>query len=254
MLKVEIRGLDEVRAALTGFSDRRFAAAIATALTRTAVQARDAVYTEMVSKLDRPTPYTLRSLFVSGARADRLQAMTFFKDNTGGYDTPATKYLLPQVEGGAGRSIKRFERALIAKGSMPSGWHAVPAKGARLDAFGNVSRGQIMQIISQLGTELLAGSDRSMSTRDKRSAINAQKRAGGRFYAVLPGQGKQPGIYQREFTGRNVTPVFIFVQSTTYKKRFDFYGVAGRVVQDNLSRNVQQAIGEHERRLAARGK
>lgn len=252
-MKIEIKGLDEVRSMLKSFSDRRFNAAVATALTRTAVQARDAVYADMSRSLDRPTPYTLRSLFVRGARADRLQAETFFKDNTGGYDTPATKYLLPQVEGGAGRSIKRFERALIAKGSMPSGWHAVPAKGARLDAFGNVSRGQIMQIISQLGTELVSGSTRTMST-DARKRINAQKRAGGRFYAVLPGQGKQPGIYQREFTGRNVTPVFIFVQSTTYKKRFDFYGVAGRVVQDNLNRNVQQAIGEHVRRLAAKAK
>lgn len=258
--------IDEVRKQFAEFSDRRFAASMATALTRTAVQVRDAVQAEMPRVLDRPTPYTLRQLRYVPARADRLAAAVGFNvvnvtDERGSTiafrelgpgETPAGKYLTPQIEGGT-RRLKRLEVALRAVGALPDGWLAVPGQGANLDAYGNVSRGQVVQVLSQLRIQLVAGSNRNMSG-DARKQIAAQRKAGGRFFVVNPGQGKlQPGIYQREFIGRNITPVFIFVRSANYKRRFDFDGLSRRVADATLPQEIDRALAESLSRLRARG-
>jgi hypothetical protein len=243
----------EVRAQLTQFSDRRFNAAMATALTRTAVKIKAEVLAHLPRVFDRPTAYTMNSLFVSGATANKLQAETYFKDDraTTKAGTPAVNYLLPHVDGGARRS-KRLEVALRAVGALPDGFFVVPGGGAILDDFGNVSRGQIVQVLSQLRIQLVGGSSRNMSF-DARKAIAAQRKAGGRYFLIRPGQGRQaPGVYQREFIGRNVTPVFLFVNKVSYKRRFDFAGITQRVAQDQLPIEVQRAVDESMARLQAR--
>jgi hypothetical protein len=241
-----------LQAVLAEFSQRRFNAALATALSRTAVQVRDEIRRTMPQFLDRPTRWTLNSLFAKPATAARLQAEVNFKDDraTTGGGTPATYYLLPNVEGGP-RRAKRLEVALRAIGALPPGHFAVPAAGARLDAYGNVSRGQIVQILSQLRIQLVAGSNRNMSF-DARKQIAAQRRAGGRFFVVRPGEGRQaPGVYQREFLGRNAAPVFIFVRSLTYRRRFRFYDLAEALGRKALPDQVDRAIEQSWARLRA---
>ena len=239
-----------LRARLAAFSDRRFNATMATALSRTAVQVRDQIRRNMPQVLDRPTPWTINSLFAKPATAARLVAEVNFKDDRASTNggTPATYYLLPQVEGGP-RRAKRLEVALRAVGALPPGYFAVPAAGAKLDAYGNVTRGQIVQILSQLRIQLLAGSNRNMSF-DARGQIVAQRRAGGRFFLRRPGEGKvQPGIYQRELIGRNITPVFVFVRGVNYRRRFDFYGISSRLSQKLLPVQVERTIGESMARM-----
>ena len=241
-----------LREVVAEFSQRRLNAALATALSRSAVQVRDQIRRNMPQVLDRPTPWTLNSLFAQPATAARLQAEVNFKDDraTTGGGTPATYYLLPNVDGGP-RRAKRLEVALRAIGALPPGHLAVPAAGAKLDAYGNVSRGQIVQILSQLRIQLVAGSNRNMSF-DARKAIAAQRRAGGRFFVVRPGEGRQAaGVYQRELIGRNVTPVFIFVRSVTYRKRFRFYELAESMARKELPAQVDLAIAQSWARLRA---
>lgn len=250
-LTVDAIGLDAAVKQLTEqFSARRLNAALATALTRTAGEIRDEVKAEMTRVFDRPTPYTMNSLFVRPATAQRLYADAYFKDETAGSGTPATKFLLPQVEGGSRRQ-KRFEVALRMAGHLPDGMVTVPAAGARLDAYGNVSRGQLIQILSQLRITLTAGSTRNLPF-DARKQISAQRKAGGRFFVIKPGKGAAPGVYQREFVGRNITPVILFVRSASYRPRLDFYGIARRVASDRLPANVRRAIEESAARLAQR--
>lgn len=251
-LTVDVIGLDAAVKQLTEqFSPRRMNAALATALTRTAGEIRDEVKAEMTRVFDRPTPYTMNSLFVRPATAQRLYADAYFKDETAGSGTPATKYLLPQVEGGSRRQ-KRFEVALRMAGHLPEGMVTVPAAGARLDAYGNVSRGQLIQILSQLRITLTAGSTRNLPF-DARKQISAQRKAGGRFFVIKPGtRGAAPGVYQREFVGRNITPVILFVRSAAYRQRLDFYGIARRVASERLPANVRRAIEESAARLAQR--
>ena len=234
------------------FSGRRAAAAFASALTGVAGDVMAAVRQQLPIAFDRPTPYTLDSLFVKPARADRLQAEAFFKDELGTskLGRPATKYLLPEVEGGP-RSVKGFERALQLSGFLAPGHYAVPAAGARLDSFGNVSTGQIIQILSQLRVTLTAGHTRNMPF-DARKQIAAQRRAGGRFFVVRVGEkGPAPGIYQREFGGRNIAPVFVFVTRAQYRQRLDFYGIARRVSERSFPSQLDRAFSAHLARLTA---
>lgn len=250
-LDVNLTGLDQVMATLQGMSQRRLNAVLATALTRTAVKVRDGVRATLPQVFDRPTPYTLNSLYLRPATAQRLQAEVGFKDDSPLADsTPATKFLRANVDGGS-RRLKRLEVALNAVGALPAGWQVVPGQGARLDAWGNVSRGQVIQVLSQLRITLLSGFTRNMSF-NPRQQIAAQRKAGGRFFVVKPGGKRQPGIYQREFTGRNVAPVFIFVKATTYRRRFDFDRIATDIAQRAAPVEFDRAVADHLARLASR--
>jgi len=257
-INVQIEGLKEVQASLRGFSDRRMAAAVATALTRTAVEVKDGVRAKLPSIFDRPTPYTLNSIFVRPARADRLEAETYFKDDsaTSKQGIAATKYLLPEVHGGP-RRAKRFERALQMAGHLPAGMFIVPGADAQLDAYGNMSTGQIIQILSQLRITLTAGHTRNMPLPTKgneRKVINAQRKAGGRYFVIKPGtKGAKPGIYRREFIGNNITPIAMFVRAPSYAARFDFDAIAAGIANERLQPNLDSAIAESVGRLAARG-
>ena len=251
-IDVNITGLDQVMARLQGMSQRRLNAAAATALTRTAVKVRDGVRATLPQVFDRPTPYTLNSLYLRPATAQRLQAEVGFKDDSPlAASTPATKYLRANVEGGP-RRLKRLEVALNAIGALPAGWQVVPGQGARLDAFGNVSRGQVIQVLSQLRITMVAGFTRNMSF-DARKQIGAQRRAGGRFFVVKPGGKATPGIYQREFIGRNVAPVFVFVKATAYRRRFDFDGIATAIAQREAPAEFDRALAEQAARALAAG-
>lgn len=248
-ITLTVEGLDQARANFTEFSDRRFAAGVATALTRTALGVRDDIKREMPAIFDRPTPYTLNSLFVRTATAQRLDAEVYFKDEsaTSRMGTPAAKFLMPHVDG-SGRRIKRFERALQVSGNMPTGWHTVPGAYAKLDAYGNISTGQIIQILSQLRVTLTAGHTRNMAFGVK--SIAAQRKAGGRYFVVMPGaKGAAPGVYQREFIGRRILPVLMFVRGTAYPTRFDFDRLATESTQRRLPAEFDRAMAEQLVRL-----
>lgn len=206
----------------------------------------------MSSVLDRPTPFTLNGLFIDPARPMRLQAEVFFKDvyrsiSGSGSVTGSTgwHYLLPQVEGG-GRRFKQLERALQLGGMLPAGWYVTPGRFMKLDSFGNMDRGQITQILSQLRVQLTAGYSRSLPAvkGNERKVIGALRRAGGRYFAVPPGRkGLAPGVYLREFIGNKAPmPVLKFVQRVSYSKRFPFYETAQAVVQRDLTRNFNEAL------------
>lgn len=249
MMQVKINGLDQLRKQLAEFSDRRFAAAIATALTRSGKHAQEQLRSEMQQTLDRPTPFTLNALRLWPARADKLEASVGFRDDGRG-GVNASHYLMPNVEGGS-RRTKRVEAALLAIGALPPGWFAVPGQGAKLDAFGNMERGQVIQILSQLRVTMTAGHDRNMS-HDARKQIAAQRKAGGRFFVMPIGSKVQPGVYQREMFGKSITPVLVFVRKPTYRARFDFWGKAKSIAEARLPVEIQRSVAEHLQRMGAK--
>lgn len=264
-----IDGQAALRKQVEGFSERRIASIMATALTRTAVEVRAAVQEELPRVFDRPTPHTIRQLRYVAATAQKPVAAVGFnveaiQDEFGKViryrqavagETPAEKYLNPNILGGQ-RSVKRFEKAMQASGFMPAGWYAVPGKGARIDSFGNVSKGQIIQVLSQLRVTLTAGSTRNLPVvqGNERKVIRALKKAGGRYFVIKPGAKRgTPGVYQRDFYSEVLTPIFIFVKGTSYRPRFDFEGIANRAASERLQPNVTRAITEHLGRLGLTG-
>jgi len=269
-INFQVDGLKEAQAAIRGFSDRRMAAAMATALTRTAVEVKSGVQARLPSVFDRPTPYTINAMRYVGATAQSLYAEVGFDiqaiqdergnvsryAKTGAGSTPASNYLAPNVTGGT-RRLKGFERALAAAGVLPAGMYIVPGADAQIDAYGNMSSGQIIQILSQLRITMTAGHTRNMPLPTKgneRKVINAQRKAGGRYFVIPPGtKGAKPGVYRREFLGHNITPIAMFVRAPSYTPRFDFDAIVTGITNARLQPNLEQAITESAARLTARG-
>lgn len=242
---VDVSGVRELQRRLAGFSDRRMGAALATALTRTAHDIRVDVQREMEAVFDRPTPYTLRSVRVKAAKAQRPEAEVFISEAKAARDPSPAVVLRPQVEGGA-RGTKGLELALHAMRALPSGWRVVPGQGARLDAYGNVSRGLVQQIVAQLRQVYVP-----TGPINARRYAKALRKTGGRYFVVKPGEKRQPGVYIADVVGRNVVPVFVFVSRANYRKRLDFYGVAQRRVAQSLGPQVRRAISDSLARMGS---
>lgn len=274
-MKVEIDASDLRRMAkdIEGFSQRRLNSALATALTKTAFLAKADLRTTMTQVFDRPTPWTLKSIWVETATSNAnaagvinmpvagdtyntsskatssayMSASVRIKDDLAGGG--AATYMHPHIDAGK-RLPKGLEVQLRAAGVLPAGYWAVPGQGAKLDRFGNMSNQQIIRVLSQLRITLLSGFTRNMSLGAARARA-AQRKAGGRFFVMPIGSKVQPGIYQREFYGTNITPVLIFVSSVSYRRRLDFYGTVRRSAETHLGAQVERALNESLARMQA---
>jgi hypothetical protein len=160
------------------------------ALDQTVKAIRNEIRDEMRRVFDRPVPWTLNSLQITPTRNHNLQASVWFKDP----ERMQQHYLVPQVEGGA-RKLKGLERAIAARSGVQM--ELVPGAGAKLDRYGNVARGQVMQIMSVLKVSERWSGHQSDVTR--RSASRGKERD----YVLIPRQrGKLiPGIYRRVARG-----------------------------------------------------
>jgi hypothetical protein len=233
---VDIRGAMLLLRAVE--KDAREAAAIT--INRVLPEMQQAVVAEMAQRFDRPTAYTLGGTYLRKATPTRIEGVVGLKDERfAGKGTPATKYLAPAVFGGD-RGMKRFERALNLAGILPAGMYAMPGSGARIDAAGNMDRGQIVQILSYFQAFGEQGY-RANSTEKSRARLKrGTKKAYGFTYFVLRSpRGKlPPGVYQSTKTGfgYSIRPILIFVDGTpNYERRFGFYEVAERVARARFS-------------------
>lgn len=209
----------------------RFATAVA--LTRTAQAVKVDEQHEMVDVFDRPTPYTLNALYLKPATKADLTAVVWLKDDRAGSGGTPDRYLLPEIRGGFRRN-KAFEIALQRVGALPPGWVVVPGAACKLDAYGNISRGLIVQILSYLRTFDVAGYSANITPERKAKLARGTKRQAGFVYFVgRPGDGRLPlGIWQRFIFGHGsaIKPVFIFVDGAKYRPIFDFDYVARETV------------------------
>lgn len=262
---------------------RQHERALLDALDATAVDVQAAERREMQDSFDRPTPNTLRGVYVQRtknrvpvAEVGLSRGLESSNRNRG-----PGRYLAPQIEGGS-RRLKALEKLV---GSLPSGkgdvtglssggaFYLVPARFAKLDAYGNVSRGQIVQIMSQL--RLFQGAEsvsRNLVRRDGYQADGntlrtakkalqlrnaAFRRAGGQYFVVGPNarRGLAPGIYQRQVASRGLTgapsprprPVFLFVDSVTYGQTFDFEAAARYEAERSFPRRLDEMLARHVR-------
>lgn len=235
--------LSRVMADIDGFAKGvRIGAAIA--LTATAKLAQAAEVQEMRDVFDRPTPFTLNSVFIVPATQDKLEAEVYIKDEA--YKgRSAREYLLPEIEGGV-RVEKRSEFILRSQGILPAGMNAVPGKAARMNQYGNMQPGQMQQILSALRVSETVLGHTSDRPRDKKR----QRKGAPQYFIARRGaihtRHLHPGIWLRDGTG--VHPVLMFVRRATYSKRLDFNGVAERVADENLGRLLEIELAKTIRR------
>ena len=248
MITVDVTGVESLQRDIER-AGKQLPFALALALTRTVEQVKLEERQEMRRVFRNPIPYTLNSLYIKPATKSRLEARCWVK-NDAGKGTPATKYLLPEVYGGA-RNVKRFEALMRARGYMSANEYVVPAEGAQLDAFGNINRGQLQKILSQLQASF-DPLQRETATSRKRKA-RRRTRGGRYFIGGAPGRGQHlaRGVWERLTTGfgSGVRPVLLFVRQPRYVPRFKFFEVAQRVVNDQLPYQAQLAV-EHALKTA----
>jgi hypothetical protein len=213
----------------------QFQFACAVALTKAVKQAQAGMYSHMSSVFDAPTPFTMRSLFVKPATKYNLVASVQLKDKF-----PSKASITPdelyghQVTGGP-RRHSRLEGALRAAGMISSGEFMVPGGGARLDAYGNMSRGQVAQVMSQLRLGLDPSSWKSKSRR----SLAHQKKAGLMFWSR--GGHLKRGIWMRK--GHGVIPIMLVTGATNYKPRaVRINEVADDIVKANLPRLIDESF------------
>lgn len=249
-LKVRVEA-EDVQRAIRDIAESDIPFVTAYALTKTAQDIKADEVRSMSSVFDRPTRFTLNSLFVKPATKTDLVAEVFFKDGFG--SVPAWRYLGPQVEGGA-RRHKAHELRLIRAGHMKPDEYAVPGVGVKLDAYGNIAGSLIERILSQVqAAEQFSG---YAANATGKSLKRAKKRKAGRYFIMRPdGAGSArrnvaPGIYFRADV-RSVVPVILFVRAPKYQRRFPFYETARATIDAKLLAHARDGF---ERFVAKRYK
>lgn len=267
MIKVKIEGLDKTLAHLAGMQKQvRYATAVA--LTRTAKRAQAATADEMRSKFDRPTRTTMKSMFVKPATKANLEAMVYVKDKPFGGKNPFSmaELLKHQFTGGS-RIAKQLELILRRDGFLLAGEFVVPGAAAKLDSYGNMNRGQIVQILSQIGVRT-AGYD-SSPTKSKRSRRNVARagqifwsagttgnigkvtqhfdKAGNFAYTTQEGRGGKvshlpKGAWMR--AGRSVKPLMIVIKSQRYRQRINLDRIARQAIDRHFNAEFDQAFAD----------
>lgn len=221
--------------------ERQVPYATSLALNRTAKAIQDAIAADIQRVFDRPTPYTQRALRTQRATRDNLVARVDFKDGAG-KGTPADKFLGPQVFGGSRRQ-KRSERALDRIG-LPRGY-VVPGAAADMDAYGNMSRGQIVRVLSYLQAFGEQGYRANSTARSRARAAKIKKgadgyrRINGVVYFISRGKGSMSGDREQVLPagvwrktgihGVDVKPVLLAVDAPTYTPLLPFYETAEEV-------------------------
>jgi len=241
-ISVKIVGLEALKSNMAGKAKQiRFA--VASALTKTAKNVEEAERREMRDVFDRPTPNTLNSLYVKPATSASLTATVGIKDFAG-KGIAASKYLASQINGGS-RRVKRFEKALQAVGALPGGYRAVPGSAAKMDAYGNMQGGQIVQILSFFKAFPEAGYKANMTDKRRASlAKGTKKKQGFAYFVGRPGDRLPLGIWQRFNMGLGsaIKPVIIFVPHAIYEATFDFEYVARRTVERTWETEFNKAM------------
>ncbi|MPS30645.1 MAG: hypothetical protein E2576_14335 [Alcaligenaceae bacterium] len=229
--------------------------ATALALSRTAAAIGEAITADIARVFDRPTPYTMSAVRVIRARKESLSARVDFKDASG-KGISADRYLWPQVFGGE-RGLKRSEKALARIG-LPTGSYAIPAAGAEMDVYGNMSRGQIVRLLSYLQAFGEQGYRANSTTKSRArmakvgTSQDGYRRINGVVYFVSRGRGSMSGnrrqtlpagIWAKTGThGVDVKPVLIATKQVEYRPLLEFYETADRVANERFEVEYASAL------------
>lgn len=231
MLTIKLEGMDKLEAKLRGMQKQiPFATSLAINNIARGVESeiRRAIGG---SAFDRVKPQTVRATYVKRSTKQNLVAEIGLKNRQMGI--PASEYLHATIRGGS-RGRKRSEIMLQQAGILPAGMFAVPGAGATLDAYGNMSRGQIVSILSYFRTfgNTTLNSKR-MNMTDRSRALRSRKKTD---YFVVPVADRAlklyPGIWQRT-ESNDIKPLLLFVSRVQYRAILDFYGISQRYVTNN---------------------
>lgn len=228
---------------MLGDLKHKMPSAIARGLTETAKDVRLKVQSDLPRYIDRPTPWTKRSVIFFPAEKNDLRAAVAFKSESGriarhqmgiGAVTAATSMRM-QIFGGK-RPLKASEKTLLRAGiTRSSRPYLIPGPGAKLDRYGNVP-GSFMNKVLYQGVARGSASYGYARPMSASASRRAQKKY---FVKVLFGEPQ--GIFER-MAGRQIRPVFFFSATAQYRERFPFYSLARRHSNAIIDQKVSDSI------------
>lgn len=268
--------LTEIRGGqIMGELKKQLPFAISKALNETGFLVIKDLKEEMNRVFDNPSPFALRSTRFRKATKTKLSFEIGLQDFPGradqkddedtlnlrvsgtsrGQQTAGNKFLYPQIYGGP-RNARSSERRLREIGVMNDNQFWVKGEGARLNKYGDIAPGQIVQLLSALKAFRDSGSNQNYNPGDKKT-VGWRKSKNPLAEKLLvikeyKNKGKlYPGIYKltnpvKSKSGKvryeNVSPILIFMQNPQYKKRYDFFGVGQRSFDNKFENKLNEAI------------
>ena len=227
-------------------TERQFRFAVAQAMTDAAKAAQAKLKADMPRYIDRPTPFTENSTYVSFANPNRMRAEVGFKQfATKG--TPAGEYLSPMSKGGD-RKPKRSENVLRRSGVIRSGQYIVPRRDWQGDPYGNVPRGTMSMVLSQL--KAYGGSLSYLNASN--SASSSRKRAqAGQFFMSRSGRAilyRPPGGRREQVE----TAFMVLDDAPNHERRFPIVQLLNDQVARTYPRLIQTSLTNELRRAGFR--
>lgn len=233
-----VRRLDALKAVQVPF-------AASLAINRLAKGAKKAQQQGMRDKFNNPVPFTLNSIYIKSSTKQDLYAEVGLREFAV-KGNPASKYLLPQIQGGPAYAT-RFQKALRAKGVLAPNEFAVPTQSdyLKLNRYGNVRPSQYTEIL--YGLQAFRDSSafvyRKEAKRKKSASYFARTTAqynqkGGDFY---------PGIYTGNKNARkNKESALFWIQGRTpmFQGKYDFTGIGASYVRQNWNKEFGRALAE----------
>jgi hypothetical protein len=217
-------------AALQFLSDRDVKIAATWALNDTADDVLTDIKNRMDVVFDRPTRFTKNAFMVVKARPDALEATVQERRANAGRD-----YLKIQETGGARRQTgfeHLLSRSLAYDGVIQS---IIPADDARLDAYGNWSKGERNQVLSALQAQR----DGTANTTER-----SKKRNRNRATYFVPKHSLTPGIYKRTAGGDIGIVALISPKVPVYHQRLGFLDHAETVWKAKLPVHLNRTLSK----------
>lgn len=240
MLKISIDDADLQRN-LRQLADKDARMAASWALNDTAADVLTHVQGRMDEVFDRPTRFTKNAFMVWRAKPHSLEAQVVERPSVG------RRHYLKVQETGGRRGQTGLERLLGSRLAFDGILQAaVPADGAKLDAYGNWSNGERNQALSAVKAQR-DGATNTTTASGRRN----RKRAG--FFVPKPGSRLSPGIWKRAPDGSISKVLHFSATAPVYSQRLGFQDGAEEVYRARLPEHLARTFERMVRRIAERG-
>lgn len=245
VITIKVDGLEDLQSMLGDIS-YKMPSVLARGLTETAKDVKEQVNGWLPRLLDRPTPYTMKSLFVFPAEKNDLRAAVAFRSEVYGRQprhfmdqVHASRSMRAQVYGGR-RELKASEKRLLANGITKDGRQfLIPAKGAKIDRYGNVP-GSFMNKVLYGGVKMGSASQGYEYPMNRRTQGESKY---GQYFVLKKNFGHTPvGIFKNMGKKKPPMPVFLFASKADYKSRIPFEQIARAQIDRSYKQRMLESV------------
>lgn len=212
------------------FNEKQVKFIFSHALTKTSQAIKKDLQGVIKRNFDRPVAYTRNSIYTQWSTPEKQQITVGIK-STSEKGTAAGKYLMAEIFGGE-RRAKGSEVLLRAIGIMKPNETWVPGSGAKIDSYGNMSTGNIQQILSALSGQ-----------RDRYQNINrSSKRKTNTADIYFAQYGNTRGVFKAGPKGTQSMLMRFRPSAPTYKIRFPFNKIAQESANKHYYKSFKDAL------------